>query len=110
MNLRPQSGLFHLGNRPAVNCEPSAVRSPTTASSFNFQLSTFNSSPLSPFPATLTSTAQLIENPSTLSPLFAALTTFVTAKSFVCHSYRKTRVFGKPCKPKVSLRPQTRKI
>jgi hypothetical protein len=45
--------------------------------------------PLSPFPATLTSCPQLVENPATLSLLFATLTLCVTPKSFACHSYKK---------------------
>ena len=63
-------------------------------SSFNFELSTFNISPLSPFPATLTSRRQLNENKVTLSPAFAILTGCVKHKSFVCHSYKKHGGWG----------------
>ncbi len=55
---------------------------------FNFELSTFNSSSLSPFPATLTDDSQLAENPATLSPVPATLTTRVNHNPFVCHSYK----------------------
>src|SRR5579863_2172129 len=55
-------------------------------------LPTFNS--LSPFPATLTDHSQIVENSATLSPVFATLTSRVTHKSFVCHSYRKHRGWG----------------
>jgi hypothetical protein len=53
---------------------------------------------LSPFPATLTTPSQLIENTVTLSPVFATLTGRVKHKSFACHSYKKqggggTRLF-----------------
>src|SRR5579859_7524882 len=44
---------------------------------------------LSPFPATLTVALQLTENLATLSPATAALTRYVTHKSFACHSYKK---------------------
>jgi hypothetical protein len=44
---------------------------------------------LTRFPATLTDTSQLAENPATLSPAFATLTRRVKHKSCVCHSYRK---------------------
>ncbi len=89
-----------------------AVRSPL--SSFNFERSTFNlfrskplaclfavgcqllavSAPVSPFPATLTSSLQLAENTATLSPAFATLADHVKHKSFVCHSYTKHRGVG----------------
>src|SRR5579859_694579 len=43
----------------------------------------------SPLLATLTRALQLIENPTTLSPFPAALTSRVKPKSFICHSYKK---------------------
>ena len=54
-------------------------------------LSTANFLSLSPFFATLTSDPQLAENPATLSPVSATLTSRVKHKSFACHSYRKHR-------------------
>jgi hypothetical protein len=63
-------------------------------STFNSKLSTFNSPSLSPFPAILTSSLQLIENTATLSPVPATLTSRVKHKSFVCHSYKKHRGWG----------------
>jgi hypothetical protein len=62
---------------------------------FNFKLSTVNFLSLSPFAATLTDSSQLIENPATLSPAFATLTSRVKHKSFVCHSYKKHRGWGR---------------
>ncbi|SRR5579863_741636 len=50
--------------------------------------------PLSPFPATLTSTLQLAENKTTLSPAFATPTDNVKHKSFACHSYKKQPGWG----------------
>ena len=44
---------------------------------------------LSPFPATLANDLQLTENPATLSPAIATLTSPVTHNSFVCHSCKK---------------------
>jgi len=58
-------------------------------SPFNFKLSTFNASSPSPFPATLTSRLQIVENKTTLSPAVATLTDCVKHKSFVCHSCKK---------------------
>jgi hypothetical protein len=54
------------------------------------------SSPVSPFPATLTSSLQITEKPATLTPAFATLTEIVTHKSFVCHSYKKHPGWGYP--------------
>ena len=51
-------------------------------------------SPLTPFPATLTSHLQLAENKTTLSPAVATLTSRVKHKSFACHSYRKHPGWG----------------
>jgi len=65
-------------------------------SPFNFKLSTFNASSPSPFPATLTSRPQIVENKTTLSPAVATLTDCVKHKSFVCHSCRKTPGVGYP--------------
>jgi hypothetical protein len=52
--------------------------------------------PLSPFPATLTNPLQLTENSTTLSPVFATLTSHVKPKSFICHSYKKQGGWGYP--------------
>ena len=65
-----------------------------SSSSFNFQLSTFNSVSLTPFPATLTNTLQTTDNPATLSPAFATLTNHVKHNPCVCHSYKKHRGVG----------------
>ena len=75
---------------------PRSNRSTTTlffrmsSSYFNFQLSTFNSVSLTPFPATLTSHPQGTEKSATLSLAVATLTSRVKHKSCVCHSYKKT--------------------
>src|SRR5579863_2175419 len=55
---------------------------------------TFDFLLLSPFSATHTGTPQLIENTTTLSLVFATLTSRVKHKSFICHSYRKTPGVG----------------
>jgi hypothetical protein len=72
-------------------------------SPFNFELSIFNGSSLSPFPATLTDHSQLIENAVTLSPAFVALTSHVKANPFVCHSCRKTPGGGVPLRARIFL-------
>src|ERR1700730_18129593 len=54
------------------------------------------SHPVSPFVATLADSSQPIENPATLSPVFATLTSRVNPKSFVCHSYKKHPGVGIP--------------
>ncbi len=74
---------------------PRSNRSTTTlffrisSSYFNFQLSTFNSVSLTPFPAILTGHLQRPEKSATLSLAFATLTSRVKHKSCVCHSYKK---------------------
>lgn len=61
-----------------------------TQSSFDLQ-----SEPLlSPLLAALTNHPQVVENPRSLNPLFATLTSHAFAKSCVCHSCRKTRGVG----------------
>jgi hypothetical protein len=75
-SLRPPSALSSLMSRPAT---PHFCSRPGSSHGL----------PLSPFLATLTSNSQLVENPTTLSPAFAALTRCVKSKSFVCHSYKK---------------------
>jgi len=60
------------------------------------QLSAVSSLSLSPFAATLTDSPQLIENPATLSPAFATLTSRVNPNPFVCHSYKKHPGWGYP--------------
>ncbi len=49
---------------------------------------------VTPFPAALTGSVQLAENPATLSLAFATLTNRVKHKSCVCHSYKKHRGVG----------------
>lgn|SRR5579864_3448418 len=49
---------------------------------------------ISSFIAILTDDLQLIENPATLSPFPATLTTRVKHKSFICHSYKKHGGWG----------------
>jgi hypothetical protein len=61
-----------------------------------------DSSPLSPFPATLTHNSQVAENTATLSPLPATLTGNVNHKSFVCHSYAKHPGWGVPLSAQTS--------
>ena len=77
---------------------------------FNFKLSTacpersrsacpersrrVNFPSLSPFPATLTSPLQPLENTATLSSAFATLTRRVNHNPFVCHSYAKHPGWG----------------
>jgi len=46
-------------------------------------------SPVTPLFASLTAIAQMPENITTLSPVFATLTPRVTPNSFICHSYKK---------------------
>jgi hypothetical protein len=58
-------------------------------SPFKFELSTATFSSLTPFAATLTDPLQLVENATASSPGFATLTSRVTHKSRVCHSYKK---------------------
>jgi hypothetical protein len=60
-----------------------------SSSSLNFQVLTFNSVSLSPFPATLTNSLQTTEKPATLSPAFATLRSHVKHKSCVCRSSKK---------------------
>jgi hypothetical protein len=70
----------HFGTEPPNNAP--------TLPAFDLQLSTFNQ-PLTLFPTTLAGSPQLAENPSTLSPFAATLTSRVKHKSFPCHSYKK---------------------
>ena len=50
--------------------------------------------PVTPFPATLAYHSQLAENPATLSPLPATLTSYVKPNPCVCHSYKKHGGWG----------------
>jgi len=59
-----------------------------SSSSLNFQVLTFNSVSLSPFPATLTNSLQTTEKPATLSPAFATLRT-QDLKPFRMNTYKK---------------------
>ncbi len=52
--------------------------------------------PASPFPATLTDHAHLVDNAITLSPVFATLMNTINHKFFACHSYKKYRGWGIP--------------
>ena len=67
-----------------------------SSSYFNFQLSTFNSVSLTPFPATLTGHPELNENKTTLSLVSATLMRHITPNSFVCHSYKNHRGWHYP--------------
>src|SRR6476661_8232683 len=58
--------------------------------------SSLATAPLTPFPATLSEKAQLIENPAALSRVVATLTRHVHHNPFVCHSYKKTTGAGGP--------------
>ena len=91
---------------PAVSCKLSTVNvpflSPFVATLRRNCDKASKSASVSPLFATLlpraqsrgTDTAQLVENKGALSPLFATLTSFVTRKPFICHSYRKHRGVG----------------
>jgi len=88
--------------RPCLALPPGSAH-PSSSSSGNFQtfqhsnLSMFRqpirsslaTSPITPFPATLTGESQLIENPAALSPALATLTRHLRLNPFVCHSYKK---------------------
>jgi len=50
--------------------------------------------PVTPLSATLTVTSQTTENKTTLSSVFATLTSRVKHKFFVCHSYKKHPGWG----------------
>src|SRR6185437_7156 len=56
--------------------------------------SLFRSCPISPFVATLTERPQPTKNKTTLSLVFATLTSRVKHKSCVCHSYEKHPGWG----------------
>ena len=71
----------------------SATRPLDSASSplpFKFKLSTLNLIPLSPVTATLKDHLQSSENKTTLTLVFATLTSRVRLNPIVCHSYKKT--------------------
>lgn len=81
-----------------------APERPSAASSADFGRSRLNFLLLSPFPAALTSSSELVKNAAGLSRLFATLlpravakgTRLVTCKSLVWHSYRKHGGWGAP--------------
>src|SRR5579859_388041 len=100
--LPPSSNLCHPEHRegsafrlslpralsgPALSSHPSPVKfalsieAPAPVGAVNFPS-------LSPFPAALTDRSQLTENPATLSPVSATLTSRVKLNPFVCHSYK----------------------
>ena len=79
----------------AVSCQPLSS-SASFLSPFNFELSTFNLL-VEPRRAPLDAGSQLTENPATLSPVPATLTSRVKHNPFVCHSYRKHRGGGAYC-------------
>jgi oxygen-dependent protoporphyrinogen oxidase len=87
-----------------VGCELSAS-SCLSPFPFNFKLSTVDVSPITPFPATLTSLSQIAENAATLSPAFATLTSPVNHNPFVCHSYTKHPGWGVPSSSANSVHP-----
>jgi hypothetical protein len=62
--------------------------------SLSCELSTVKRPRLSRFVATLTDEPQLTENPATLSPVPATLTSRVKHNPFVCHSYEKHPGWG----------------
>ena len=71
-----------------------SLDSATSPLSFNFELSAINSLQLSPVTATLTEHLQSSENKTTLSLVFAILTSRVRPNPIVCHSYKKTPGVG----------------
>jgi hypothetical protein len=106
-------GVFSFSLPRSVSSEPSAPdmlgqSSHCSPLPFDFKLSTVDLLPLTPFPATLTSLSQLAEKPATLSPVYAALSSLVTPKSFACHSYKKHRGWGIPSFAVNSARPALR--
>src|SRR5579859_4737964 len=106
--------------RPCLALPPGSAH-PSPSSFGNFQtfqhsnLSTFRqgvhsylaTAPVTPFPATLTGKAQLIENPAALSPVLATLTRHLHLNPFVCHSYKKHPGGGYTLQPAISLRKLT---
>jgi hypothetical protein len=121
-NLSPLPHSFHPNRCHPERGEGSAFRIPVLSAlsvsafsspdvcSFNFKLSIacpersrsacpersrrVNFPSLSPFPATLTSPLQPLENTATLSPAFATLTIRIKVNPFVCHSYKKHPGWG----------------
>jgi hypothetical protein len=79
----------HPGRSRRERSEGSAFLGPCTLS-----LVSQKSAPISPFPATLTTTLQITENKTTLSLVFATLTGYVNVNPCVCHSYKKTPGVG----------------
>ena len=74
-------------SRPPRRTRPITQQAP--ASGFATRHFARISPAVSPLFATLTDTAQLVENKGSLSPLFATLMRYVRHKSFICHSYKK---------------------
>ena len=92
-NSNPFIRLFHDSlDTPGAGCQPLADHLFPHPCSFrsNVPAPTL----LTAFPATLAASLQPIENPATLSPFAATLTTRVNPNSFVCHSYKKHRGRG----------------
>jgi len=85
----PDVSSFHFKLSAACPKRSRRANSLFNSCPFNFDLSTVNRLPVSPFPATLTDDSQLTENSATLSPVPATLTSRVNPNPFVCHSYRK---------------------
>jgi hypothetical protein len=86
---------------PAPHYTHAKQHEPVSFTSFTSSTS-FASPSVTPFPATLTSHLQLVENAAALSPAFATLTRRVKHKSFVCHSYKKHPGWGGPRQSRVS--------
>src|SRR4029077_7822549 len=84
-SLSSQNHLFALGLSPVSLFCISLGRLSPSSRYFDSQ----KCLSLSSFPATLTTSSQLHDNTTTLSPVFATLTGHVTHKSFACHSCRK---------------------
>jgi len=89
-SLSSQNHLFALGLSPVSLFCISLGRLSPSSRYFDSQKCLSVSS----FPATLTTSSQLHDNTTTLSPVFATLTGHVTHKSFACHSCRKHPGWG----------------
>ena len=84
-DLSSQRHLFALSYFPLNPSYSSLIPSAPSIAFLNSQ----KCLSVSPFPATLTTSSQLDDNTTTLSPAFATLTTYIRHKSFACHSCRK---------------------
>src|SRR5271156_1970574 len=82
----------HFDSAPSVNSVLRETRSHTQSD----PSSQASIAPLTRLYGTLADNPQTIENPATLGPVFATLTSTVKHKSFVCHSYKKQPGVGVP--------------